>query len=95
MDLLQLPEQHARTLLICHRWDVDKIFAILVERGRDRLFSEAGVTLLDSSDFPLSGSSSPFSCNICFEDVASVNTTKMDCGHCYCNDCKFSNYLFI
>ena len=83
MDFLQLPEQHARTLLIRHRWDVDKIFAILVERGRDQLFSEAGLTLWNSREL----TSLPVSCSICFEDLEPADVTVMDCGHCFCNDC--------
>ncbi|XP_078436895.1 putative E3 ubiquitin-protein ligase ARI1 isoform X2 [Wolffia australiana] len=93
MDLLQLPEQHARTLLICHRWDVDKIFSILVERGRDQLFSEAGLTLSDSRALHLSLPSSPVLCQICFEEVAIDDTTTMDCGHIYCNDCWTEHFM--
>ena len=33
MDVLSLKEYHARTLLIHYRWDVDKVLAVLVERG--------------------------------------------------------------
>ncbi|KVI01962.1 Zinc finger, C6HC-type, partial [Cynara cardunculus var. scolymus] len=44
MELLSLREHHARTLLIHYRWDVEKIFAVLVEKGKIRLFTEAGWT---------------------------------------------------
>ena len=38
MDLLFLREHHARTLLIHHRWDVEKLFAVYVEKGKSWLF---------------------------------------------------------
>ncbi|CAH2051566.1 unnamed protein product [Thlaspi arvense] len=88
MELLSLKEHHARTLLIHYRWDVEKLFAVLVEKGRDSLFSGAGLTILDhqrrDSSFSLS---SMTSCDICVEDVPVHQTTRMDCGHCFCNNC--------
>ncbi|XP_022772809.1 probable E3 ubiquitin-protein ligase ARI2 isoform X4 [Durio zibethinus] len=44
MDLLSLKEHHARTLLIHYCWDVDKVLAVLVEYGKDKLFAAAGWT---------------------------------------------------
>ncbi|MQL93214.1 hypothetical protein Taro_025847, partial [Colocasia esculenta] len=93
MELLQVAEQHARTLLIYHRWDVDRISAILVEKGKDWLFSEAGVTVSETRDLVLSMSSSPVTCDICFEDVAPTKTTTMECEHCYCNDCWTEHFV--
>lgn len=87
MDLLSLREHHARTLLIHYRWDVEKLLAVLVEKGKASLFAEAGVTVKEDAN-----SSPPFSstvmCEICMEDVSGDKATKMDCGHCFCNDCK-------
>ncbi|XP_010447094.1 PREDICTED: probable E3 ubiquitin-protein ligase ARI1 isoform X2 [Camelina sativa] len=85
MDLLSIKEHHARTLLIHYQWDVEKLFAVFVEKGKDSLFSAAGVTLFDSqfdnSSFPL------LSCDVCIEDLPRDQMTRMDCGHCYCNSC--------
>ncbi|OVA05203.1 zinc finger protein [Macleaya cordata] len=47
MEFLALTEQHARTLLIHHRWDIEKLFTVLVEKGKDLLFAEAGVIVVD------------------------------------------------
>lgn len=89
MDLLFLREHHARTLLIHHRWDVEKLFAVLVEKGRAFLFAEAGVTLVEHQDNEPLLPSSTIMCAICMEDVPSDEATKMDCGHCFCNSCKY------
>ena len=90
MDLLTLREQHARALLIHHRWDVDRLLAVLVEKGRDQLFAEAGVSLLEHKDLAPIQLSSSVTCNICIEDVSADAVTTMDCGHCFCNDCELS-----
>lgn len=88
MDLLSLREHHARTLLIHYRWDVERLFAVLVEKGKTCLFAEAGVTVLEEVDVDSSVSSSTVMCDICIEEVAGSEVTKMDCGHCFCNDCE-------
>lgn len=90
MDLLSLKEHHVRTLLIHYCWDVDKVIAVLVEDGKDKLFAAAGVQLLDDH-LALSSSSSTFTCDICYEDVSSDLLTVMDCGHYFCNECEFTS----
>lgn len=90
MDLLSLREHHARTLLIHHRWDVEKLFAVLVEKGKSWLFAEAGVPVIEHQIVTLPLSSSTLMCEICMESVSSKDSTKMDCGHCFCNNCKYS-----
>lgn len=87
MDLLSLKEHHARTLLIHYRWDVEKILAVLVERGKDKLYVEAGVRVIEHAKNPCS-SSSFLQCDICIEDRPANKFTTMDCGHYFCNDCK-------
>lgn len=87
-ELMSLREHHARTLLIHYRWDVDKILAVLVEKGKDRLFTEAGVPIIESLNPDSSLSTSTIMCDICMEDLPSNEMTKMDCGHCFCNNCK-------
>ncbi|KAJ8621039.1 hypothetical protein MRB53_029568 [Persea americana] len=93
MDLLTLREQHARALLIHHRWDVDRLLAVLVEKGRDQLFAEAGVSLLEHKDLAPIQLSSSVTCNICIEDVSADAVTTMDCGHCFCNDCWTEHFI--
>lgn len=85
--MLTLREQHARTLLIYHRWDVERLFAVLVDKGRDQLFSDAGLTILEHKN-PFSLQFSQLTCNICIEDMSPDEFTSMDCGHCFCNKCK-------
>ncbi|KAL7263728.1 hypothetical protein ACSBR1_001808 [Camellia fascicularis] len=92
MDLLSLREHHARTLLIHYRWDVDKLFAVLVEKGKPCLFAEAGVTVVGNHDFD-SPPSSTVMCNICIEDVPCNDVTKMDCGHSFCNNCWTGHFI--
>ncbi|MCD7451582.1 putative E3 ubiquitin-protein ligase ari2 [Datura stramonium] len=93
MDLLSLREHHARTLLIHYRWDVERLFAVLVEKGKTCLFAEAGVTVPEEVDVDSSVSSSTVMCNICIEEVAGSEVTKMDCGHRFCNDCWTEHFI--
>ncbi|KAL7585564.1 probable E3 ubiquitin-protein ligase ARI2 isoform X1 [Lactuca sativa] len=93
MELLSLREHHARTLLIHYRWDVEKIFAVLVEKGKDRLFKEAGLPMLHSHDLDPSVSTCTTMCDICMEDLPSSEQTKMDCGHCFCNNCWTEHFI--
>ncbi|KAF8377465.1 hypothetical protein HHK36_030843 [Tetracentron sinense] len=93
MDLLSLTEHHARTLLIHHRWDVEKLFSVLVEKGKDRLFSEAGVTIVEHKDIAQSQFSSTVMCDICMEDISANEVTKMDCSHCFCNNCWTEHFI--
>ncbi|KAM5549023.1 putative E3 ubiquitin-protein ligase ARI2 [Rosa sericea] len=93
MDLLFLREHHARTLLIHHRWDVEKLFAVLVEKGRAFLFAEAGVSVVEHQDGEPLLPSSTIMCAICIEDVPSNEATKMDCGHCFCNGCWTEHFV--
>lgn len=88
MDLLSLREHHARTLLIHYRWDIEKLFAVLVEKGKGSLFSGAGVPVVEQCDLDSVESSSTIMCDICIEDLPANEMTKMDCGHCFCNNCK-------
>lgn len=90
MELLSLREHHARTLLIHYRWDVEKILAVLVEKGKDHLFTAAGVPIIEfhNVDSPVSTSTTTITCDICMEDLLPSEMTKMDCGHCFCNICK-------
>ncbi|XXG55034.1 hypothetical protein AAC387_Pa03g2770 [Persea americana] len=93
MDLLAVSEKHARTLLIHHRWDAERLSAVFVEKGSDRLFSEAGVTIVDPNVLaPLQ--SSQVTCNICNEDVSADAVTTMNCGHCFCNNC-WTKYFIV
>ncbi|XP_059635796.1 probable E3 ubiquitin-protein ligase ARI1 [Cornus florida] len=93
MDLLSLKEHHARTLLIHYRWDVDMIFAVFVERGKDSLYAEAGVTVENFGNLSLSESSSEVMCDICIEELPAEETTTMDCGHCFCNNCWTEHFV--
>ncbi|KAL5715100.1 RBR-type E3 ubiquitin transferase [Ranunculus cassubicifolius] len=95
MDMLKLSEQHARTLLIYHRWDVQNVLAVLVEKGKDKLYAEAGVTVLQGRSHFTSHSSSEseVACYICMEDIPISDATEMDCGHCYCNNCWTEHFI--
>ncbi|KAL1176631.1 hypothetical protein V6Z11_A04G171700 [Gossypium hirsutum] len=94
MEMLSLREYHARTLLIHYRWDVEKLLAVLVEKGKADLFSEAGVSVVESEDTvtPLSSSSTAM-CDICIEELPGAKMTKMDCGHAFCNDCWTEHFV--
>lgn len=93
MELLGLREHHARTLLIHYRWDVERIFELLDQKGRDRLFSEAGIPLQPANNAG-SPSSTEVTCNVCYDDVPLSDASKMDCGHNYCNEC-WTGYFIV
>ncbi|XP_057456360.1 probable E3 ubiquitin-protein ligase ARI1 isoform X2 [Lotus japonicus] len=90
MEMLSVREQHARTLLIYHRWDVEKLFAVYVDRGKEFLFREAGVSVDEHRDSVVHAS---VMCEICIEDVPSDEATRMDCGHCFCNSCWTEHFI--
>uniref|UniRef100_A0A5B6ZXV4 RBR-type E3 ubiquitin transferase n=1 Tax=Davidia involucrata TaxID=16924 RepID=A0A5B6ZXV4_DAVIN len=93
MELLSLKEHHARTLLVYYRWDVDKVFAVFVEKGKDQLYAEAGVTVEEHNDLSLSQCSSEVMCDICMEEVPANQMTTMDCGHFFCNNCWTEHFI--
>ncbi|CAN1173047.1 Probable E3 ubiquitin-protein ligase ARI2 [Linum perenne] len=95
MELLSLKEHHARTLLIYYRWDVEMILSVLVERGKTCLYMGAGV-MVDGHSNNCSirpSSSSEVTCEICMEDVPANKSTRMDCGHFFCNDCWTEHFV--
>ncbi|XP_038679017.1 probable E3 ubiquitin-protein ligase ARI1 isoform X2 [Tripterygium wilfordii] len=93
MDLLSLREHHARTLLIHYRWDVERLFAVFVDKGKTRLFTEAGVTIVEHLDIQSPLYSSTATCDICMDDVSGDKVTRMDCGHCFCNECWTGHFI--
>ncbi|CAI9104451.1 OLC1v1003120C3 [Oldenlandia corymbosa var. corymbosa] len=93
VEMLSIREHHARTLLIHHRWDVEKLLAILVEKGKAFLFAQAGVPIVENNHRDVSQSSSTVFCNICIEDVPGHEVTTMDCGHCFCNSCWTEHFI--
>ncbi|KAM0886278.1 hypothetical protein ACQ4PT_029762 [Festuca glaucescens] len=93
MELLGLKEHHARTLLIHYRWDVERIFELLDQKGRERLFSEAGISLRPANNAGLP-SPTEVTCNVCYDDVPLSAASHMDCGHNYCNDC-WTEYFIV
>ncbi|KAL6995612.1 carbonyl reductase (NADPH-dependent) ari1 [Sarracenia purpurea var. burkii] len=93
MDLLSLKEHHARTLLIHYRWDVDKVCAVFVEKGNDELYKECGIVVGEHNDLSSLPSSSQLMCEICTENVRASETTTMECGHCFCNDCWTKHFI--
>lgn len=94
MDVLSLKEHHARTLLIHYRWDVDKVIAVFVEKGKDKLYAAAGVTVLEHDNLSPELSSTVM-CLICMEEVSASEVTTMDCGHHFCNTCEYHLGKFV
>ncbi|KAM3758386.1 hypothetical protein ACB098_01G039800 [Castanea mollissima] len=92
MDVLSLKEHHARTLLIHYRWDVDKVIAVFVEKGKDKLYAAAGLTSLEHDNLS-SELSSTVMCLICMEEVSASDVTTMDCGHHFCNPCWTEHFI--
>ncbi|XP_024961715.1 probable E3 ubiquitin-protein ligase ARI2 [Cynara cardunculus var. scolymus] len=93
MDLLSLKEHQARTLLIHYRWDVDEVFEVLVEKGKDRLYAEACVMVQYDDNLSSTRRSSLALCEICMEEVPVFKMTTMDCGHWFCNNCWTQHFV--
>ncbi|KAI4318373.1 hypothetical protein MLD38_032087 [Melastoma candidum] len=94
MDVLSLREHHARTLLIHYRWDVETLLAVLVEEGQAKLFADAGVPVsVGSCVGPPTCITSSIMCDICMEEVPGERASRMDCGHCFCNDCWTEHFI--
>ncbi|KAM5564783.1 putative E3 ubiquitin-protein ligase ARI1 [Rosa sericea] len=91
MDVLSLKEYHARTLLIHYRWDVDKVLAVYVERGKELLYEKAGVTMAEHDD--TSQLSSEVMCDICMDEIPANEVTIMDCNHVFCNECWTEHFI--
>ncbi|XP_010514481.1 PREDICTED: probable E3 ubiquitin-protein ligase ARI3 [Camelina sativa] len=88
MELLSVKENQARILLIYYQWDVDKLFSVYTDQGKDRLFSLAGLTVFDPCLVTSNGGTMMKCCDICMEDdLPSHMMTRMECGHSFCNDC--------
>ncbi|CAN7125149.1 unnamed protein product [Brassica rapa subsp. narinosa] len=86
MESLSVKESQARTLLIHYQWNVDNLFAVYIERGKESLFKSAGLSVFDHPS--LSKSRKKMACDICMEDdLPSHAMTGMECGHSFCNDC--------
>lgn len=92
MDLLSVKEHHARTILIHYRWNVEKVLMVFVDKGNE-LYAEAGITLKEHDGQSLFQNSSKVTCYICIEEVSAIETTTMDCGHCYCNNCWTEHFI--
>ncbi|GKA71143.1 probable E3 ubiquitin-protein ligase ARI2 [Tanacetum coccineum] len=88
MESLSVREHHSRTLLIHYHWDIEKLFAVLECKGKACLLEEAGIPVLDSQDLGLSLSLSMMACGICTLNIPASLTTKIDCGHCFCNSSR-------
>lgn len=95
MDLLSLREHHARTLLIHYRWDIDKIVALYVDRGQEWLYAQAGLAAEGSECISSGEASNDLTCQICFEEVTANESTAMECGHCFCNNCWTEHFTVM
>uniref|UniRef100_A0A0D9VWI2 RBR-type E3 ubiquitin transferase n=1 Tax=Leersia perrieri TaxID=77586 RepID=A0A0D9VWI2_9ORYZ len=97
MNLLNIKQHQARTLLIHHRWNMHSIYDSLDRKGRDRMLWEACIILQKTSKPAASGSRIPtkgvVTCNVCFEDFSVANVSTMDCGHGFCNDCWTEHFF--
>nr|XP_027093522.1 probable E3 ubiquitin-protein ligase ARI2 [Coffea arabica] len=67
--------------------------ATVVERGKERLYSEAGLSVRSSKDLNSSQSSDEVTCQICFKHVNAYESSMMDCAHCFCNICWTKHFI--
>ncbi|CAI9116644.1 OLC1v1017842C1 [Oldenlandia corymbosa var. corymbosa] len=93
MELLSLREHHARTLLIHYRWNVDRVFTEFAERGEEWLYKTTGLPVKSSQNLDNSMSTPEITCEICFDEVPSRDSTVMECGHHFCNNCWTEHFI--
>ncbi|XP_040378462.1 probable E3 ubiquitin-protein ligase ARI1 isoform X2 [Oryza brachyantha] len=96
MNLLNIKQHAARTLLIHHRWKMHCIYDHLDRKGRGRMLTEACIVLPENNSMSAAGSRTHptrVTCNVCFEDLPITEASTMDCGHCFCNDCWTEHFF--
>nr|XP_043637393.1 probable E3 ubiquitin-protein ligase ARI2 [Erigeron canadensis] len=95
MELLSLKEHHARTLLIHHGWEVDKVSDVFLNKGKEALYAEASLTV-GHNDENVSSSlefSEPL-CKVCMKEISARDMITMNCNHCFCNTC-WTDYFVV
>ncbi|GBG68619.1 hypothetical protein CBR_g3160 [Chara braunii] len=105
VELLRVNVNQARSLLIHYRWNVESLSGRLGELGVDKVFQEAGIPLRteDDSDADTPTIDAPSTaaaskdghvyCKSCMDETAIEESTTMDCGHIFCNDCWMQYFL--
>uniref|UniRef100_A0A7S4GEC2 RBR-type E3 ubiquitin transferase n=2 Tax=Eutreptiella gymnastica TaxID=73025 RepID=A0A7S4GEC2_9EUGL len=93
-EVLDISSVFASILLRFFHWDVETLVNKTFEHGRRKVFKAAGVIDTDEDEGGKDASSSSscvqetaFECQCCFEDVEFVDSTALDCGHRFCNEC--------
>ncbi|KZV20214.1 hypothetical protein F511_01071 [Dorcoceras hygrometricum] len=94
MELLSLEEHHARAVLMHYRWDVDNVLTLFVEKGEKQLYTEVGISMMDSLSSSSSHVSTDTTCEICYDEFPAAEMTTMDCGHIFCNEC-WTDYFTV
>jgi len=96
-EFLQVDKGLARIVLKHFKWDAEKLLERWMEKGKDQVFMEAGVRLMEEGsqkqeveDQPTS--STPRECEICFSEVSPSEAHAISCGHSFCAEC-WGHYL--
>ncbi|PNW70486.1 hypothetical protein CHLRE_17g721950v5 [Chlamydomonas reinhardtii] len=86
--ILGVKSSVAKTVLMYFRWDKEALMSKVAERDPESVLKQAGVAITDAgSAGPNGQQGGPIMCRVCFTDTEQAETTSMDCGHAFCNDC--------
>lgn len=85
-ELVQLGSPEARILLMSYSWDVEKLMNQFFELGRDVICKKAGIVVTEDS-LDKAKQDEIITCDGCCDDVPHKNSTALNCGHRFCNEC--------
>lgn len=92
---LGMPKEHAATLLRHYRWNKEKLIERYMDNP-DKVLRLAGVVtdkvrrIIPARE--ISTPQHPFSCDICCDDEADLETVAVSCNHRFCRTC-YEHYL--
>ena len=89
-DILGQPPESTAILLRRYRWNKEKLIENYMD-NEDAVLEESGLGT-KSNEQPKSRKMKGFTCGICLDDEAGVETYSMKCGHRFCMDC-YQTYI--
>jgi ariadne-1 len=88
VDTLGLSTATARVLLRSYGWNSEKIMNMFLDRGKEYVLKQAGLTEEDIIENEQEQGDEEFSCPACCDDVKlSESTMLAACKHRFCNTC--------
>lgn len=90
-EVLDIDSSFSRILLMHFEWDSERLLTLFFDKGKEEVYKVCGVRDPSASKSKMQGE---FSCPTCMDDVELSDTTELNCGHRFCNDC-WTSYVTI